>query len=415
MPNASFNFKNQQLYCENVSCSEIAQAFATPCYVYSQQHITQQYQYLQQHLGSVHKIFYAVKANSNLAILNLLKNLGAGFDTVSLGEIKRVLQIGVPANKIVFSGVGKSYAELEFAIKQQIYGIHVESANELQAIVHISNTLQVCANIAIRVNPDIDANTHPYISTGLHGNKFGVSASQALDLYTIASKAKFIKIVGITCHIGSQIKEVAPYLAAAQILLKLKAKLLDIGVKLAYMDIGGGMAISYANDDLVFDVKRFGLELSKLMANHPELTLHLEPGRFIVGNAGVLLTSVHYIKDTAQKKFMIIDAAMNDLIRPCLYQSAHTVINTRQSTVSSNIVDIVGPICESSDFIAKDYPLAAIEGDVLAIKGCGAYAASMASNYNSRPRAPEILVNDNTYTLIRRRETVEELFEVEIF
>jgi diaminopimelate decarboxylase len=415
MHHAGFNFKEQQLYCENVACTQIAHDIGTPCYVYSRQQITNQYLTLEKNIKINKKIFYAVKANSNLAILKLLKDLGSGFDVVSIGEMQRVLHIGASPQDIVFSGVGKSKEELEFAIKQNIHGIHVESASELNAIIALTSSLQLTANIAIRINPDINVATHPYISTGLRNNKFGVTLHTAMELYALAAKNKFINIVGITCHLGSQIQSIEPYMLAIDILLQAIQQLKTLGITINYMDIGGGMGIAYDENDLIFDIALFTQELNKIMAQYQNLTLHIEPGRFIVGNAGALLTTAQYIKNTDAKKFLIIDAAMNDLIRPCLYHSVHAVVNTKHSANETEIFDIVGPICESADFIAKDYPLSAQEGDLLAIKDCGAYAASMASNYNTRPRAPEILVSGDTYSVVRRREIVEDLFELEVF
>jgi len=411
--------KDNKLYMESVSLDKIADSYGTPAYVYSRAAITEQYRSLETALAEQqHQISYAVKANSNIGVLSLLARLGAGFDVVSSGELERVLRAGGQADKVVFSGVGKSEAELDFALKLGIQCINVESHAELVRLETRAQLLGKIAPISLRINPDIDAKTHPYISTGLSENKFGVLPQVAMELFAYAEKSVFLKIEGIDCHIGSQITELSPLLEAARFLLNMIDQLEEIGISINHINMGGGVGVNYL-DENIFDISEYASALLELLKGR-DLKLFLEPGRFLVANAGVLLTRVEYLKPapdkTGGKNFAIVDAAMNDLIRPALYQAQHKVecvLCPTANNASTTHWDIVGPVCESADFLAKDCPLDIEQGSLLAILTTGAYGFVQSSNYNSRNRVPEIIVSDNSFHLVRRRETINDQLALE--
>jgi diaminopimelate decarboxylase len=408
----SYSYRNGVLHAEQVPLDELARRFGTPCYVYSRAAIESAYaQFAHALRGRDSMICYSVKASSNLAILALLARLGAGFDIVSGGELARVVAAGGDASRTLFSGVGKTEGELEFALDNGIGCINLESEAELARVDRVARRLGRRAPVAFRVNPDIDAKTHPYISTGLRENKFGVAHGDAERLYRLAASLPGIEVVGIGCHIGSLLTETAPFVAAAERMVELVDRLEAAGVRLRHIDVGGGIGIRY-KDETPEPIAAFVSGTLAALGTRPQ-TVVFDPGRSIVGNAGVLLTRVEYVKPG----FLVVDAAMNDLIRPALYGAWHDVKTVKESApagaVHETVYDVVGPVCESADFLAKKRHLAAGEGDLLAILSSGAYAMSMSSNYNSRPRAPEVLVSGESAHLVRRRETAAELFALE--
>lgn len=394
--------------CEQISFEDLAQQFGTPLYVYSQNELSTAFSRYQQAFSALKPLIcYAVKANSNLSILRHFAQLGSGFDTVSGGEIARVLAAGGAADKIIYSGVGKSVAEIEFALTVGIKCFNVESLPELDRINEVAQRLNKVAPISLRINPDVDAKTHPYISTGLKANKFGIAMSDAERAFVYAHSLPALKVIGIDCHIGSQLIDLSPLIEACERLLILVDKLAQQNIVLQHIDLGGGVGIVY-HEEQTPDLHFYADELTKLLQQR-SLNLIIEPGRSLVGQAGTLLTRVEYVKQGEEKNFVIVDAAMNDLIRPTLYEAYHHIENTvfRQPEI---LVDVVGPICETGDFLAQNRMLAAEQGDLLLVHGAGAYAASMASNYNSRCRAAEILVNGKEVKLIREREKIDDLF-----
>ena len=404
----SYSYRDGVLHAELVPLDDIARRFGTPCYVYSRAAIESAYAEFSRALGGRDSMLcYSVKANSNLAILALLTRLGAGFDIVSGGELARVLAAGGDARKTLFSGVGKTEAEIELALGKGIGCINVESEAELDRVDRVARRLGRRAPIALRVNPDIDAKTHPYISTGLRENKFGIPHEQAETLYARAAKLAGIEPVGIGCHIGSMLTESAPFVAAAGRLIELVDRLEAAGVRLRHIDVGGGIGIRYNEEK----PEPIGAFVSGTLAaiGKRRHTVVFDPGRSIVGNAGLLLARVEYVKPG----FLVVDAAMNDLLRPALYGAWHEVKTVKESAPGGAVYDIVGPVCESADFLAKERRLTAAEGDLLALMSSGAYGMSMSSNYNSRPRAAEVLVSGATAHLIRSRETAEALFALE--
>jgi diaminopimelate decarboxylase len=413
---SSFQYNNQELYIERVALSEIARQFGTPCYVYSKKAISNNWMAFLQALRNSNlsfKIHYAVKANSNLSILKLLASLGAGFDVVSGGEMERVLAAGGNVADMVFSGVGKSYQEIKRAIELNICSIHIESEQELLRVHEIAKNINKTANIAIRVNPDIYSDSHPYISTGSKNNKFGVDYDKSLTVYQQANKLSHIAIKGIACHIGSQITSLEPFLSAIDQLLTLIKSLADNHIHLEYIDVGGGLGVCYKDETPPLPKKYIDAIVDKI--KHTKLELYIEPGRSIVANSGAIITKVEYLKTTADNHFAIVDVAMNDLLRPSLYQSFHQIVPLQQeNSAAEQNYAVVGPICESGDFLGTSRKLRLNAGDLLAIKDCGAYGFSMSSNYNTRPRCPEILVDDTKFSLIRKRETIEQLLENEI-
>jgi diaminopimelate decarboxylase len=407
-----FENRDGDLHAENVSLSEIANTCGTPTFVYSKAAIVDAYtQFDAAFSGHEHRICYAVKANSNLAVLGLLAALGASFDIVSGGELQRVLRAGGRANRIVFSGVGKQAWELREALTAGISCFNVESEFELEQLQNIAQDMDKHAPISIRVNPDVDAGTHPYISTGLKENKFGVSTSAALALYARASKMSYISVVGIDCHIGSQITELAPFLEAMTKVIELVDCLEADGIALKHIDLGGGIGVRYKDEEPI-NLDAFAASVLRLLG-HRKQTLLFEPGRYIVANAGVLLSTVIGTKNNEGKDFAIIDAAMNDLIRPALYQSWQKVELLKPSIGTRRSYDLVGPVCETGDFLAKDRELALTQGDQVAIHSSGAYGFVMSSNYNSRNRAAEIMVDGSDFYVVRARETIEDQLRLE--
>ncbi len=414
---SSFQYRNQELHIEQVALSKIAKQFGTPCYVYSKHTISENWHAFYdglQHSGRAFKIFYAVKANSNLALLKFLSSLGAGFDVVSGGEMERVLAAGGRAADIVFSGVGKTIKEIERAIDLNISSIHIESEQELLRVHAIAKSKNKPINIAIRVNPDITSGGHPYISTGSKNNKFGIDYDKSLAVYQQAASLSHIEIKGIACHIGSQLTSLEPFLSAIDQLLLLVEALKKHGINLEYIDVGGGLGVCYKDEAPPLPQEYINAIVAKI--KHTELELHIEPGRSIVANSGAILTQVEYLKATGDNHFAIVDAAMNDLLRPSLYQSFHAIEPVKLSTnaIEQNYA-IVGPICESGDFLGTQRNLSINSGDLLVIKDCGAYGLSMSSNYNTRPRCPEILVDGTKFSLIRKRETIAQLLENEMY
>ena len=414
----ALHYQNDALHMEQVSIDEVVKHYGTPCYVYSKQAILDVYQAYTDSFASLnHQICYAVKANSNLAVLGVLAQAGAGFDIVSRGELMRVLAAGGEASRVVFSGVGKTYSDIEYALNQGIGCFNVESISELTLINDVAQALDKSAPISLRVNPDVDAKTHPYISTGLKDNKFGITHEDAVTVYEQAAQLSHIDIVGIDCHIGSQLTEVEPFVAALDKVIELIHKLRDKGIELRHIDLGGGLGVRYIDETPVSIDDFANALLPKL--SELGLTVFFEPGRSIVANAGVLLTRVDVLKPTEHKNFAIVDAAMNDLIRPALYQAEMAVIpavlpKNGLDTEGTQPWDIVGAICETGDFLAKDRLLALNTGDILAITGAGAYGFAMSSNYNSRPRASEVMVAGDRHQLIRKRESIEALYADEV-
>jgi len=411
---SDFTYKNGQLHAEDISLLEIAKRHNTPCYIYSKKAIQTKYtEFDLAFTSNQHLICYAVKANSNISILNILAKMGSGFDIVSSGELFRVLKAGGSADKVVFSGVGKRLDEMKFALEQNIKCFNVESKSELLKLNKIAESMKVSAPVSLRVNPDVDAKTHPYIATGLKENKFGISFELAKDIFKQAAKMSNINLIGIDCHIGSQISELSPFQDALQKLLDLIDELTKIGIQLRHVDIGGGLGITY-KDEVLPTPSQYVNAITNT-ANGHDLEIIIEPGRSIVGNAGILLTKVEYLNETPFKNFAVVDTAMNDLIRPSLYNGWHEIKRvTQDSDAKEKTYDIVGPICETGDFVGKNRTLPLTEGDLLAIFSTGAYGFSMSSNYNSRPRAAEILVDDNQVYEIRERETQEDLINGEL-
>src|SRR6266550_6394705 len=406
-----FTYKNAELHCESVPLRAVADAVGTPAYIYSRAALLESYSAYDRAFAAVpHVICYAVKANANLGVLATLARAGAGADIVSGGELFRALRAGVPANKIIFSGVGKNRDELRDALKAEILMFNVESRSELRVLDEVAREMGVRAPVALRVNPDVDPQTHPYIATGLKTSKFGIPFDEAFEAYEEAATLKGLEVIGADMHIGSQLTKATPVADAVARVVALVKALRERRIEIRMIDIGGGLGIRY-RDETPPTHQEFATLLMPAL-RETGVTVLLEPGRSIVGNAGVLLTRVLYRKDTGAKKFVVVDGAMNDLIRPSLYGSYHEILpvdQTRQAR-DRETVDVVGPICESGDFLAKDRELARVEPeDLLAVMSAGAYGFVMASNYNTRPRAAEVLVDGNRYTIVRRRETYEDL------
>jgi diaminopimelate decarboxylase len=407
-----FNYKGDALYAEDLAVADIAQNHGTPCYIYSRATLERHYKAYEQALsGLPNMICFAVKANSNLAVLNVLARLGAGFDIVSGGELSRVIKAGGDPAKVIFSGLGKTVEEIQQALKIGIHCFNVESEAELSRINEVALELGKTAAISVRVNPDVDAGTHPYISTGLKENKFGISSERALDVYRTAATLEGIKVTGIDCHIGSQLTSVEPFLDAIDRLLAMVDQLNKEGISLSHFDMGGGLGVTYADEnpplpaDLIAAVKgRFA---------DRGLTLMLEPGRSIAANAGIFVTRVEYLKHTEHKNFAIVDGAMNDLLRPALYSAWQEIIPVHRRSGQTLNYDVVGPVCESADFLGKDRELLVEANDLLAVRSAGAYGFVMSSNYNSRPRVAEIMVDGKQAHVVRRREVLEDLLALE--
>ena len=404
-----FSQRNGALHAEDVPLSRIAGEFGTPCYVYSRAALTDAFQRYDRAFGSrPHLICYAVKANSNLAILNVFARLGSGFDIVSGGELARVIAAGGDPGKTVFSGVGKTEREMRDALAAGILCFNVESESELLRLERIASETGLRAPVSLRVNPDVDARTHPYISTGLKQSKFGVAFPDAMRLYRLAQSSSHLRVVGIGCHIGSQLIEVQPIADAVRKVLNLADRLASEGIGMEHLDLGGGLGIRYANE--VPPTQDAWVKALLDAVGDRAQAVYVEPGRSLVGTAGLLLTRVEYLKHGEAKNFAVVDAAMNDLIRPALYDAWHAVREVTNSGAAATVYDVVGPVCESGDFLARERPLAIDEGGLLAIMAAGAYGMSLSSNYNARPRAAEVMVDAGRMHLIREREQVEDLF-----
>ncbi len=405
----AFDYRGGVFAAEGVSLADVAGRYGTPCFVYSRAALEGAFRQFDAAFGEApHLVCYAVKANPNLALLNLLARLGSGFDIVSGGELARVIAAGGDPGKIVFSGVGKTTAEMQRGLELGIHCFNVESTSELDHLDAAAGQAGKRAPVSIRVNPDVDPGTHPYISTGLKETKFGVALDDALPLYRRAAGLANVEVRGIDMHIGSQIEGLDPHLEAAAKMLALVDRLSAEGIRLEHIDFGGGIGIRYRDEETV-DPNQYALAIRRLLGSRP-LKLLFEPGRFLVGNAGVLLTRVSYLKPGPLRNFAIVDAAMNDLLRPALYDAWHDVRPVVPRTVAEQLWQVVGPVCESADFLARDRMLALVEGDLLAILSAGAYAMAMSSNYNSRARAAEVIVDGEKVHLVRPRETIEELF-----
>ena len=407
-----FNYRDDTLFAEDVPLADIAAQFGTPCFVYSRATFERHYRVYADALKNIPSLVcYAVKANSNLAVLNLLARLGSGFDIVSAGELERVKLAGGDMNKVIFSGLGKTAAEIEMALDYGIHCFNVESTAELERLNAIASARGVQAPISLRVNPDVDAGTHPYISTGLKENKFGISSELALDVYRQAAQMPGIEVTGIDCHIGSQLTNIGPFLDAIDKLLTMVDQLASEGIVLKHFDMGGGLGVTYEKETPPHPSELIAAVQDRFAERN--MTLMLEPGRSIAANAGVFLTRVEYIKRSEHKNFAIVDGAMNDLIRPALYGAWQEIIPVVKQPGEAVRYDIVGPVCEYGDFLGKDRDLVVTADDLLVVRSAGAYGFVMSSNYNTRPRAPEVMVDGATCHLIRARETVEELLKLE--
>jgi len=408
-----FNYKNGHLMAEDVDLYQHVQQWGTPCYVYSRATLERHWKAFDNAFGKrPHLVCYAVKANSNLAVLNVLAKLGSGFDIVSVGELERVLKAGGDATKVVFSGVGKTRAEIKRALDVGIRCFNIESEAELDQIEAVAAEKNIIAPVSLRVNPDIDAKTHPYISTGLKDNKFGVAVDAAIAVFKRMAASPHLNLLGIDCHIGSQLTEVSPFVDALERVLAIVDKLAAEGIKLHHLDLGGGLGVCYRDETPPQPQQQVAAILEKLDGRDYEIII--EPGRAIAANAGILLTEVLYLKHNEDKKFAIVDAAMNDLMRPSLYGAWQKIISLLESSdAPEHVYDVVGPVCETGDFLGKERALRIHQGDILAILSAGAYGFGMSSNYNSRPRAAEIMVAADSHYLIRQRETIEDLYRGE--
>ncbi|MFP6775214.1 MAG: diaminopimelate decarboxylase [PS1 clade bacterium] len=407
----TFSFNDGVLHAESVPVTDLMEQYGSPLYIYSKSEIESNWQQYSQALSDQpHLICYSVKSNSNLAVLNILANLGSGFDVVSIGELHRVISAGGDPAKCVFSGVGKTLAEIQEALGIGIYCFNIESESEMDRVLSVAESMGVIAPISVRVNPDVDAKTHHYISTGLKENKFGVDIESALGLYRKAENSSSLRVCGVDYHIGSQITEVSPLMDALDKALELIRKLASEGIKIEHLDIGGGIGINYDNTQTI----NISSYIKDVISRVGDLEILVEPGRSIVGSAGIFVTKVEYLKQNSNKSFAIVDGAMNDLLRPSLYNAHHNALVVQESVegISDNW-DLVGPICETGDFIAKDRHLTLAEGDYVALTSAGAYSFSMSSNYNTRPRVAEVMVSKNQHSVVRERETVAELFNNE--
>ncbi len=409
-----FEYKNQQLFAEDVAIADIISEHGTPAYIYSRATLERHWHAFDNAFGShPHLICFAVKSNSNIALLNVMAKLGSGFDIVSQGELERVLAAGGEASKVVFSGVAKSHSEIERALDVGIRCFNVESIPELHRINEVAGKMGKIAPISLRVNPDVDAKTHPYISTGLKENKFGVSVQQAREVYSLAKTLPNVKIMGMDCHIGSQLTELQPFLDATDRLIVLMEQLKEDGIELHHLDLGGGLGVPYNGEEPPHPAEYTEALLAKLK-NYPNLEIILEPGRAISANAGILVTKVEYLKSNEDRNFAIVDTGMNDMIRPALYEAYMQITEVNQSLDREKAVyDVVGPICETSDFLGKGRELAIAEGDLIAMRSAGAYGATMSSTYNSRPQAVEILVDGAKAHLIKARADFADLWRLE--
>ena len=407
----TFSFKNNALYAESVAVTDLMVEYGSPLYIYSRAQIVSNWQQFDRAFRNhPHLVCYAVKANSNLGVLSVLAKLGSGFDIVSIGELERVIAAGGKPERCVFSGVSKTTIEIQKALELGVYCFNVESAAELDRVESVAKLMSTKAPISIRVNPDVDANTHPYIATGLKENKFGVSIDKAFALYKKAELSKHLEIIGLDYHIGSQINEVSPFIEALEKAIELISRLKAEGIKISHIDIGGGLGIAY-NDEKTINIDKY---IQSVLDKVGDLEVILEPGRAIVGDAGIFVTQVEYLKQSDVKSFAIIDGAMNDLQRPSLYGSYHQAISVEDNSKGiKDTWDLVGPICETGDFLAKDRELTLEQGDYIALMSAGAYGFVLSSNYNSRPRVAEVMVSEGSHALVRKRETVGSLFENE--
>ena len=409
-----FSYKNQSLHAEDIDVKALAAQYGTPLYVYSRATLERHWHAFNDALGDhPHLICYAVKANSNIGVLSVLAKLGSGFDIVSGGELARVIEAGGDMSKVVFSGVGKTPEEIEFALQQGIHCFNVESEPELERINAVAGKLGKKAPISLRINPDVDAKTHPYISTGLKANKFGIARERAVEVYSLAASLEHLNVVGMDCHIGSQLTETGPFVDALDRLLELVDELSAKGIEINHLDVGGGLGVTY-KDETPPHPKEYAKAIAAKMAGREHLTLIMEPGRAIAANAGIMLTKVEFVKEGEEKSFAIVDAAMNDLIRPSLYSAWMSIIPVDENPAHKpHVYDVVGPICETGDFIGKDRELAIAPGDLLAVRSAGAYGFVMASNYNTRCRPAELLVDKSDVHVVRERENLKDLWKGE--
>ena len=409
-----FNYNNQRLFAEEVAVDDIITQFGTPAYIYSRATLERHWHAFDSAIGThPHLICFAVKSNSNIALLNVMARLGSGFDIVSQGELERVIAAGGEASKVVFSGVAKSHTEIARALELGIRCFNVESISELKRINEVAGQMGKVAPISLRVNPDVDAHTHPYISTGLKENKFGISVTEAREVYRFASTLEHIKITGMDCHIGSQLTELQPFLDATDRLIVLMEQLKQDGITLHHLDLGGGLGVPYNGEQPPHPSEYASALLAKL-TDYPDLEIILEPGRAITANAGILVTKVEYIKQNEDRNFAIVDTGMNDMIRPALYEAYMEIIEVDKSRArEAATYDVVGPICETSDFLGKQRNLAIAEGDLIAMRSAGAYGAAMSSTYNSRPQAAEIMVDGKSAHLIKARAEYADLWRLE--
>lgn len=409
-----FAYRDGRLFAEDVAVSDIASQYGTPAYIYSRATLERHWHAFDQALGEhPHLICYAVKANSNIGVLSVLAKLGSGFDIVSGGELARVLEAGGDAGKVVFSGVGKKREEIRYALEQGILCFNVESEPELERINAVAAEMGVKAPISLRINPDVDAKTHPYISTGLKANKFGIPRERAVATYELAASLPNLEVKGMDCHIGSQLTTIEPFVDALERLLELIDLLAGKGITISHLDVGGGLGVTY-NNETPPHPKEYAAALAEKMSGREQLKLIMEPGRAIAANAGIMITEVEFVKEGDEKHFAIVDAAMNDLIRPSLYSAWQHIGRVEQQTdATPRVYDVVGPICETGDFIGKDRELAIKPGDLLAVRSAGAYGFVMASNYNTRCRPPEIMVDGTTVTVVREREMLKDLWKGE--
>ncbi|SHO55529.1 diaminopimelate decarboxylase [Vibrio quintilis] len=408
-----FNYRDGQLWAEDVTVAQLAQDFGTPLYVYSRATLERHWHAFDKAVGDhPHLVCYAVKANSNIGVLNVLARLGSGFDIVSAGELERVIAAGGDPAKIVFSGVGKTETEMVRALELGIKCFNVESEPELERLNKVAGSLGKVAPVSLRINPDVDAKTHPYISTGLRDNKFGIAFDRAADVYRLANDLEHLSIQGMDCHIGSQLTNIEPFIDATDRLLALIEQLKSEGIEIRHLDVGGGLGVSY-QDETPPQPSEYAKTLLSRLANHQNLELIFEPGRAIAANAGLLLTKVEFLKHTEHKNFAIVDAAMNDLMRPALYQAWQAIIPVVPREETETVYDIVGPVCETSDFLGKDRSLSVHEGDILAVRSAGAYGFVMSSNYNTRQRAAEIMVDGDQAYVVRQRESLADLWALE--
>lgn len=409
-----FTYQNDRLFAEGVAVSDIAQQFQTPVYIYSRATLERHWHAFNDALGEhPHLICYAVKANSNLGVLSVLAKLGSGFDIVSAGELARVIEAGGDAKKVVFSGVGKKAEEIRYALEQGILCFNVESEAELHRINAVASEMNVKAPISLRINPDVDAKTHPYISTGLKANKFGIARDRAIATYELAASLSHLHVTGMDCHIGSQLTTIGPFVDALERLLELVDELASKGITLSHLDVGGGLGVTY-NDETPPHPQEYAAAIAQKMQGREDVKLIMEPGRAIAANAGILVTEVEFIKEGEEKNFAIVDAAMNDLLRPSLYSAWQNIVRVEIPTdAPSRLYDVVGPVCETGDFLGKDRELAVAAGDLLAVRSAGAYGFAMASNYNSRCRPAEIMVDGDKAIVVRERENQKELWKGE--